>query len=127
MRIVLIVVFAVAALFAGGAFYFVLQYIKGAEEDARIKAALEKPGVDAVDVLVAEMNLAAGTVIKAEHFDWQPWPDDSLHGDYIVYREDDGPDKDDLGAKLTVPMIAFFLPVIFLVVIGPAVVQMTQL
>ncbi len=32
-----------------------------------------------------------------------------------------------LGAKLTVPMIAFFLPVIFLVVIGPAVVQMTQL
>ena len=29
-----------------------------------------------------------------------------------------------LGAKLTVPMIAFFLPVIFLVVIGPAVVQM---
>lgn len=32
-----------------------------------------------------------------------------------------------LGAKLTVPMIAFFLPVIFLVVIGPAVVQMTNL
>ena len=32
-----------------------------------------------------------------------------------------------LGAKLTVPMIAFFLPVIFPVVIGPAVVQMTQL
>ena len=29
-----------------------------------------------------------------------------------------------LGAKLTVPMIAFFLPVIFLVVIGPAVIQM---
>ncbi|MFP6744642.1 MAG: type II secretion system F family protein [Alphaproteobacteria bacterium] len=32
-----------------------------------------------------------------------------------------------LGAKLTVPMIAFFLPVIFLVVIGPAVVQMMAL
>ncbi len=96
MRIVLIVVFAVAALFAGGAFYFVLQYIEGAEKHARIKAELEKPGVDAVDVLVAEMNLAAGTVIKAEHFDWQPWPDDSLHGDYIVYREDGGPDKGDL-------------------------------
>ncbi len=31
-----------------------------------------------------------------------------------------------LGAKLTVPMIAFFLPVIFLVVIGPAVIQMMQ-
>ena len=32
-----------------------------------------------------------------------------------------------LGAKLTVPMIAFFLPVIFLVVIGPAVIQMMAL
>ena len=31
-----------------------------------------------------------------------------------------------LGAKLTVPMIAFFLPVIFVVVIGPAVIQMMQ-
>ncbi len=31
-----------------------------------------------------------------------------------------------LGAKLTVPMIAFFLPVIFIVVIGPAVIQMMQ-
>ncbi|MCH8930401.1 MAG: type II secretion system F family protein [Proteobacteria bacterium] len=28
-----------------------------------------------------------------------------------------------LGAKMTVPMIAFFLPVIFIVVIGPAVIQ----
>ena len=31
-----------------------------------------------------------------------------------------------LGAKLTVPMIVFFLPVIFIVVIGPAVIQMMQ-
>ena len=31
-----------------------------------------------------------------------------------------------LGAKLTVPMIAFFLPVIFLVVLGPAVIQMME-
>ena len=31
-----------------------------------------------------------------------------------------------LGAKLTVPMIAFFLPVIFIVVIGPAVIQMME-
>ncbi|MFP6730614.1 MAG: hypothetical protein VCD50_10695 [Alphaproteobacteria bacterium] len=31
-----------------------------------------------------------------------------------------------LGAKLTVPMIAFFLPVIFIVVLGPAVIQMME-
>jgi len=31
-----------------------------------------------------------------------------------------------LGAKLTVPMIAFFLPVIFIVVLGRAVIQMME-
>lgn len=31
-----------------------------------------------------------------------------------------------LGAKLTVPMIAFFLPVIFIVVLGPAAIQMME-
>ena len=31
-----------------------------------------------------------------------------------------------LGAKLTVPMIVFFLPVIFIVVLGPAVIQMME-
>ncbi|MFP6740239.1 MAG: type II secretion system F family protein [Alphaproteobacteria bacterium] len=234
MRIVLIVVFAVAALFAGGAFYFVLQYIKGAEEDARIKAALEKPGVDAVDVLVAEMNLAAGNCVAALPIGWflpaiilksqlqtrqaaftSSFPDaldllvicveaglsieaafarvtDEMAETAPILAQEFGlttaelaylggrskalqnlsdrtaiesvrslttlliqsekygtplgtalrvisnENRQDrlakveekaaaLGAKLTVPMIAFFLPVIFLVVIGPAVVQMTQL
>ena len=94
MRIALIVVFAVAAAFAAGAFYFVLGYIEDAEEDARLRAEAEKPGVDAVELLVAATNLPAGTVIKYEHFSWQPWPDDSLSDDYIFYREDDD-DADD--------------------------------
>ena len=32
-----------------------------------------------------------------------------------------------LPAQLTVPMILFFLPVLFLVIIGPAVIQMMSL
>ena len=96
MRIALIVVFAVAAAFAAGAFYFVLGYIEDAEEDARQQAEAEKPGVDAVELLVAATNLPAGTVIKDEHISWQPWPDDSLSDDYIVYREDGDADQSDL-------------------------------
>ncbi|MFP6745167.1 MAG: Flp pilus assembly protein CpaB, partial [Alphaproteobacteria bacterium] len=93
MRIVLVAVFVVAGLFAAGAFYLVFQYIEGAEEDARLKAEAQKPGVEGVEILVADTNLQAGTTIKDKHFKWQPWPDDSLHDDYIVYREDDDDNK----------------------------------
>ncbi len=97
MRIALIIVIAVAVIFAGGVFYFLTTWMEGVEEDARLRADAEKPGIEAVEILVADIDLPAGTVIASEHIDWQPWPDDSLDSDYIVYREDDpDDDKDDL-------------------------------
>ena len=67
------------------------------KEAARVQAQAEKPGIDAVEILVADVDLPAGTVIAAQHIDWQPWPDDSLDSDYIVYDEKDpNDDKDDL-------------------------------
>ena len=97
MRIALIVVIAVAAIFAGGVFYFLLQYIEDVQEAAYLQAQAEKPGIEAVEILVADVDLPAGTVIASQHIDWQPWPDDSLNSDYIVYDEDDpSDDKGDL-------------------------------
>ena len=97
MRFALIVVIAVAAVFAGGVFYFLLQFIEKTQEEARQQAQAEKPGIDAVEILVADIDLPAGTVIGAAHIDWQPWPDDSLDSDYIVYDENDpSDDKGDL-------------------------------
>ena len=97
MRLAVIIVIAVAALFAGGVFYFLLQYMEGVERDAFELAEQSKPGVAAVEVLVADIDLPAGTIIDSTILDWQAWPDDSLGDGYVAYREeDDDTDKSDL-------------------------------
>ena len=101
MRIAVVIVFAVAALFAGGVFYFLSQYIADKEKEAIAIAELSKPGIDAVEVLVADKDLPAGSIIASEFLDWQPWPDDSLGDGYVVYREDDdGADQSSLEEPL---------------------------
>ncbi len=89
MRLAVVIVIAVAALFAGGVFYFLLQYMAGVERDAQIRADQTIPGIEAVEVLVADKDLPAGTVIESTILDWQPWPDDSLGSGYVVFREED--------------------------------------
>ena len=96
MRVAVVLVIAVAALFAGGVFYFLTQYIEGVEREAQERADQTIPGIDAVEVLVADIDLPAGTVIESTILDWQPWPDDSLGDGYVVYREDDDDDQSDL-------------------------------
>ena len=89
MRLAVVVVIAIAALFAGGVFYFLLQYMEGVERDALEFAEASKPGIDAVEVLVADIDLPAGTEIVSTILDWQPWPDDSLGDGYVVYNEEE--------------------------------------
>ena len=96
MRLAVVIVIAVAALFAGGVFYFLLQYMENVEKNAVMQAELAKPGVEAVDIMVADIDMPAGTVIDSNNMDWQPWPDDSLGDGYVAYREDDGDDQSDL-------------------------------
>ena len=93
MRIAVVIVIAVAALFAGGVFYFLLQYMENVEKNAVMQAELAKPGVEAVEILVADRDMPAGTIIDSNNMDWQPWPDDSLGDGYVVYREDGGDDQ----------------------------------
>ena len=89
MRLAVVIVIAIAALFAGGVFYFLLQYMEGVERDALEFAEASKPGIDAVEVLVADIDLPAGTEIVSTILDWQPWPDDSLGDGYVVYNEEE--------------------------------------
>ena len=96
MRVAVVLVIAVAALFAGGVFCFLAQYIEGVEREAQERADQTIPGIEAVEVLVADIDLPAGTVIESTILDWQPWPDDSLGDGYVVYREDDDDDQSDL-------------------------------
>ena len=73
-----------------------MPYIEGVEREAQERADQTIPGIDAVEVLVADIDLPAGTVIESTILDWQPWPDDSLGDGYVVYREDDDDDQSDL-------------------------------
>lgn len=55
----------------------------------------------AVEVLIAAQNLAAGTFLKPDLVDWQPWPEDGVHENHIVRRsEDEGEDLGDPIASL---------------------------
>jgi pilus assembly protein CpaB len=54
---------------------------------------------DAARVLVAEIDLPAGTFIKEEHLRWQPWPGGKLPETYLVQKETD-PDRDLYGAVI---------------------------
>lgn len=89
MRLAVVIVIAVAALFAGGVIYFLLQYMEGVERKAQERADQTIPGIEAVEVLVADKDLPAGTEIDSTILDWQPWPDDSLGDGYVVFREED--------------------------------------
>lgn len=97
MRLAVVIVISVAALFAGGVFYFLLQYMEGVERDAFELAEQSKPGVEAVEVLVADIDMPAGTIVESAILDWQDWPDSSLGDGYVVYREGGGgPDQSSL-------------------------------
>ena len=96
MRLAVIIIIAVAALFAGAVFYFLLQFMENVERNAIAQAELATPGVDAVEILVADTDMPAGTVIDSNNMDWRTWPDEDLGGGYVVYREDDGDDQSDL-------------------------------
>ena len=102
MRLAVVIVITVAALFAGGVFFLLLQYMERVERDAYEFAEQSKPGVEAVEVLVAYIDMPAGTIIESTNLDWQDWPDTSLGDGYVVYREDDegGPDQSSLEEPL---------------------------
>jgi len=51
-------------------------------------------------VLVAAQNLPAGTIVKAEHVRWQPWPETGLSDGFIVEGKTPEPMKNILAAAV---------------------------
>ncbi len=83
-----VIIFLVAALLSvGGTVYFARSWLDS--ERAAIQATSKKPPVKPVTktyVLVAKVNLPAGTLIKPKHIAWQAWPGANLHPSYIRRR-----------------------------------------
>ncbi|MCH7541142.1 MAG: Flp pilus assembly protein CpaB [Proteobacteria bacterium] len=84
MTIVLIVV---ALTVAGLTAFLVNRYLQS--QVAPSIAEDQRPGIAAVEVLVAERDLAAGTILMNEDLTWRAWPEDGVDGSYVLADETD--------------------------------------
>lgn len=78
-RIILIVA---ALVMAGATAFFLNRYLQSQEE--QVAEGQPVPQVVTVEVLVAARVLPAGTIVSADDFQWQGWPEDSVNENYIV-------------------------------------------
>lgn len=83
-RAIILIVAALAMI--GGTVFFARSWLNSERE--ALEASRKKP--EKVQpknfVLVAKVNLPAGTFLKKNHMAWQAWPSDSLHSSYLRRR-----------------------------------------
>jgi len=79
-----ILVLLLALVAAGATAMYARSWIEGQQTDVTATAA-PAPVVEEVhEVLVAEVDLAAGTFIKPHHLRWQRWPTDDVPASYVL-------------------------------------------
>jgi len=79
-RVLLVVVaLGIAALTA----FLVRNYLSNKEAQLAQNGETEAK-VSSVEVLVADRDLAAGTIVQPDAFRWQPWPGEELHPSYVA-------------------------------------------
>jgi len=81
-----IILIVAALVMVGGTVFFARSWLNS--ERQAIEASRKKPEEAKPKnfVLVAKVNLPAGTFLKKNHMTWQAWPSDSLHKSYIQRR-----------------------------------------
>lgn len=82
VRIVIIVVaLGVAALTA----FLVKNFLESQQAELQAKApTVEAKPAPTVEVLLAERDMAAGTIAAAKDFRWQPWPEGQTNANFII-------------------------------------------
>ncbi len=88
MRVAAVIVIVLALGFAGFTYFLVGNYLDG-QKPVEVADA----SVAAVEVVVADRDLPAGTVLESSQIRWQSWPDDSVDNVYVVQRNGDGPNR----------------------------------
>jgi pilus assembly protein CpaB len=78
-----IIVLLIAVIAAGGTALYARSWIEGQQTNL---AAVAAPAPKEVkhEVLVADLDLAAGTFIKPQHLRWQRWPTDDVPDSYVL-------------------------------------------
>jgi pilus assembly protein CpaB len=84
-----IIVLLIAVVAAGGTAMYARSWIEGQQTNI---AAVAAPAPEQKhEVLVAELDLAAGSFVKPQHLRWQRWPTDDVPDTYVLkgVRPDD--------------------------------------
>lgn len=92
MNLARIILIVVALAFAGVTVFLVRSYLSSREEAISASQKEEQNRIAAIDVLVAERDLPAGTILNPDSFRWQPWPKQAINENYITRKEKGGED-----------------------------------
>lgn len=77
-----IIVLLIAVIAAGGTAMYARSWIEGQQTIAAVAAPAPKEAKH--EVLVADLDLAAGSFIKPQHLRWQRWPTDDVPESYVL-------------------------------------------
>ncbi len=80
-----IILILLAVLFAGGTAYVANNWLN-AQRAALVRKDKPEKKVVENQVLVAKVDLPAGTLLKPDHLRWQGWPESSLPKAYIIRK-----------------------------------------
>jgi pilus assembly protein CpaB len=76
-----IIVLLIAVIAAGGTAMYARSWIEGQQTIAAVAAPVPE---EKHEVLVAELDLPAGTFVKPQHLRWQRWPTDEVPETYVL-------------------------------------------
>ena len=84
-----IIVLLIAVIAAGGTAMYARSWIEG--QQTTIAAVAAPVPQETHEVLVADLDLAAGSFVKPQHLRWQQWPTDDVPATYVLkgVRSDD--------------------------------------
>jgi pilus assembly protein CpaB len=80
-----IIVLLIAVIAAGGTAMYARSWIEGQQTIAAVAA----PAPEEIEheVLVADLDLTAGSFVKPQHLRWQQWPTDDVPATYVLRGE----------------------------------------
>jgi len=85
VNVVRIVIIVVALGVAGLTAFLVKNFLESQQASLQSKApAVEAKPAPTVEVLLAERDMAAGTIVSAKDFRWQPWPEGQTNANFII-------------------------------------------
>lgn len=87
MNVRLIALLLVAVVAAGGAVFAASSWISAQRAELARSKTRPAPKQEAVEVLVARETLPTGTLLRKDHFRWQPWPDKTLSANYMRRKD----------------------------------------